>query len=75
MNSKTNGNACQLLLRDLRQLLIDQEWGGRAAVRQCLFCWKLRDVFPEGKHRAGCKQRSLLRRIDAVLRQMQGEGG
>ena len=57
------------VLRDVQQLLRATEWGGKAIVDQCPYCGKLRDTIPDGKHRAGCKGKSLLRRIDAVLRQ------
>jgi len=63
---------CRNVLRDAKKLLIDTEWGTIAGVPQCPFCGKLRNVFPDYRHRAGCRQQALLRRIDAVLRQ---EGG
>lgn len=71
--SENRHNPCKGILLDVQQLLTEMEWGRGNTVCQCPFCDKLRDVFPEWKHRSGCKQQSMLRRIDAVLRQMKGE--
>ena len=61
--------SCKLLLIDTRTLLERTQWGGKGLIDQCPYCGKLRDIWPDGKHRAGCKCLSLMRRLDAALRQ------
>jgi len=60
------------VLIDVRELLRATQWGGKAIVDQCPYCGKRRDTFPADKHRGGCKYKSHMRRIDAVLR-IEGE--
>lgn len=74
--------ALRLLLRDMRALLCEIEWGGIANVDQCLKCGAHRNTGDDGHrdprsdgHRAGCGWKSLMRRNDAMLRILDSKGG